>query len=369
METRTKKCDLIIAAGGTGGHLFPAQALSRTLLKEKPECQVTFIAAGLQTSPYFDRGSFPFLEVKSGTPYGKNPFKIAQNILNILRGTLKAYLYMKRVKPELVIGFGSFHSFPALLAARLLKVPIVLFESNAHPGRVNRFTSRWAQLALIQFSKAEEFLRCKCALVHFNRGLEEKIDPEAARRYFGLAPNHFTFVIIGGSQGALRLNQIVADAMAQLKSRGASFQLLHLVGKKSSPDLIASFYHQRGIKASVKEFEEKMNYLYSAADLAICRAGASTISELIEFELPSILIPFPYGSENHQYVNSRVISTEIQGGLTLDEKRLDGSLLERELLHLMNSSKEELQEMKKRLKAWKQKEKKEDLCSIILKLI
>lgn len=174
-----------------------------------------------------------------------------------------------------------------------------------------------------------------------------------AREYYKLDPNLLTILIFGGSQGAERLNQI-----ASLMAPKTPFQVLHFVGHEKNVSAIEENYKKRGIKGCVKPFEEKMHYAWKAADLAICRAGASTLSEILFYEVPAILVPYPYAADDHQKMNAKIF--EDGGGVTM--------ILEKELTPEKLSEcieKLSLTQMKHNLQNFKQKEKKENLSTII----
>lgn len=368
MENRENRLKLLIAAGGTGGHLFPAQALALELIQKHPNIQITFIGAGLKKNTYFKKDLFPFLDIQSGTPFAKDPLKILKALLKISKGVKRCLKFYKKQKPNLIVGFGSFHTFPALLAARVRRIPILIFESNALPGKVNRYCSKWAKVSAIQFSHASEYLKSKCICVQMPLlKREEEISKSQARSYFGLDAETLTFLIFGGSQGAQAINHYFCSALDSLVKKNLSFQVIHIVGNPERAEKLADVYEKRGIKASVKAFEEKMENAWSAADLSISRAGAATLAELIEFTVPSILIPYPFGTENHQLKNALFISDEIEGGVTLEEKELTVDGLVQKINEILSDDHERLKKMKNALKAFKEEENKEDLCSVVLK--
>ena len=276
--------------------------------------------------------------------------------------------FYKKQKPDLIVGFGSFHTFPALLAARVRRIPILIFESNALPGKVNRYCSKWAKVSAIQFSHASEYLKSKCICVQMPLlKRDEEISKSQARSYFGLDAETLTFLIFGGSQGAQAINHYFCSTLDSLVKKNLSFQVIHIVGNPERAEKLADVYQKRGIKASVKAFEEKMENAWSAADLSISRAGAATLAELIEFTVPSILIPYPFGTENHQLKNALFISDEIEGGVTLEEKELTVDGLAQKINEILSDDHERLKKMKNALKAFKEEENKEDLCSVVLK--
>lgn len=370
MEETESGLNIIIAAGGTGGHLFPAQALALELIQKHPDTQITFVGAGLKKNQYFKKDLFPFLDIQSGTPFKKHPIQILKALFEISKGLIRCLRFIGRKKPDLIVGFGSYHTFPAIYAAKLKSVPIVIFESNALPGRVNRFCSKWAKISAIQFSHASEYLKSKSICVQMPLlKREEEVSKEKARAYFGLEEERLTLLIFGGSQGAQQINRFICGALGPLIEKGIEFQVIHIVGDSHRAEKLKEIYKKHQIPASVKVFEEKMEYAWTAADLSISRAGAATLAELIEYAVPSILIPYPFGTENHQLKNAAFITDEIKGAITLEEKGLRGVLLADAIIKLLDNDQESLKDMEGALRSFKKEENKQDLCSVVLKTL
>ncbi|QVL58250.1 MAG: undecaprenyldiphospho-muramoylpentapeptide beta-N-acetylglucosaminyltransferase [Simkaniaceae bacterium] len=370
MDETGRGLNIIIAAGGTGGHLFPAQALALELIQKHPDIRITFIGAGLKKNPYFKKDLFPFVDIQSGTPFRKQPLHIIKALLKISQGIANCFKFMGKKKPDLIVGFGSYHTFPAIYAAKLKKIPIIIFESNALPGRVNRFCSKWAKVSAIQFSHASEYLKSKSVCVQMPLlKKEEGVSKKEARAYFGLEEEKLTFLIFGGSQGAQSINRFICGALEPLIQNGIQFQVIHIVGNPERAGKLEEVYKKNQISASVKVFEEKMEYAWAAADLNISRAGSATLAELIEFTVPSILIPYPFGTENHQSKNAAFVTDEIKGAVTLEEKGLRGVILAEAIMRLLDNDREILKEMKGALRSFKEEENKQDLCSVVLKTL
>ncbi len=369
MEKDVRDLKVIIAAGGTGGHLFPAQALALELIQH-PNIHITFVGAGLKENTYFKKDLFPFLDIQSGPPFQKDPIQVLKALISISKGLTRCLKFIGKKKPDLIVGFGSYHTFPAIYAAKLKKVPIIIFESNAFPGRVNRYCSKWAKVSAIQFSHAAEYLKSKSVCVQMPLLKKEKgMTKKKARAYFGLHEEKLTLLIFGGSQGAQAINRFCCGALEALISQGMDLQVIHIVGDPSRAEKLREIYKKQDILFSVKVFEEKMEYAWAAADLSISRAGAATLAELIEFTVPSILIPYPFGTENHQLKNAAFVTDEIKGAITLEEKGLCGVILADAIIDLLDSSREKLKKMKSALQTYKEEENREDLCGIVLKTL
>jgi UDP-N-acetylglucosamine--N-acetylmuramyl-(pentapeptide) pyrophosphoryl-undecaprenol N-acetylglucosamine transferase len=352
---------ILIATGGTGGHIFPAQALATELLEKNYE--LLFAGGGLKSNRYFNRARFPYSQVASATPLKGNPFK---SLFRIGKGIKQSLKLIDRFKPDMVVGFGSFYSFPVLAAARWRKIPIILFEPNAIPGKVNRLVSKWALLSAVQFSEAGHQLSGTIIEVKMPVGERKHLDAGVARDYFYLDHESFTFLVFGGSQGAESINRLFSETILKVIAP-AAFQVIHITGKTDSAEIIRRQYEAAGIRACVKAFEERMDLAWSAADAVMGRSGAASIAELIKFEVPGILVPFPKAADDHQTKNALFIEKEVGGAITCPESSLTSELLKPLLEKLMLPA--ELQKMKSAISSFKQDHRKKDLSSVICDII
>lgn len=304
------KAKVIIAAGGTGGHMFPAQALARDL--EKKGIEVLFIGAKLSTNKYFHKHLFSHREITSSSFSFRTATGLIKPFINLCRGVMESLRELKRFHPDLIVGFGSFHSAPVLFAAFLKRCPFFLFESNAWPGKVNRLFSPLARLNAVQFSQTLKNLKGKCCIANVPQwhSLATEIpSKEMALSEYGLSQDTPTVLVFGGSQGARSINNAALDLMKVVSDCGKKLQIIHLVGDLSSVAEFQAAYSAMGVIFCVKAFEDQMAKAWAAADFAICRAGAATIAELIRFQKPAILIPYPKAAENHQYLNAQMLHT------------------------------------------------------------
>lgn len=287
---------VLIAAGGSGGHLLPAQQLAE-LLQKNHAAQIVFAGYKLDKTPFFRRDSFRFHEVCSA-PIGRNPF----HFLRMMgRGFWSALEMIRKEKPDLVVGFGSYHTVPVLLAAALTGKKIVLYEANRIMGKVNRLFSPFAKAIAIQLPLQHK----KAVAVPLfpwiqNLDLPEK---DEARKAYGLESDRFTVLVFGGSQGASFLNETMPSALSK------DTQVIHLAGSEEAAATVRERYRAAGIRAAVKGYESNMALAYSVSDLAVCRSGAGTTAELIRHQLPAFLIPYPFAAEDHQTVNARYLES------------------------------------------------------------
>lgn len=332
--SRTRQPFIVIAVGGTAGHLYPAIALAKDLLKKNPKLSITFLGAELSKNYYFDKTLFPYKDIESATFSIKEVRKIPRACLSLLRGVIQSFAFFKKQKPDLVVGFGSFHSFPVLAAAYLKGISYILFESNAILGKVNRFFSKQAYLTTYQLfnlkeaSKRPSFVK---TIMPIPKDRLKKIPKEEAREKYGLNIETLTLLIFGGSQGAKSLNELFLKALSYLKTTEITFQVIHLVGFNMDIYEVEKCYKDHSITAIVKVYEPEMHYAYSAADLLISRSGAGTIVEQLYYRLPAIFIPYPYLADNHQSFNAAYVCETLKGGKLLEQKQLNPEKLAQEI--------------------------------------
>lgn len=279
---------ILIAAGGSGGHLFPAQAMASQL-----QSPVIIAGHNLSKSQFLQK-NYPFHDIAASPP--KNIFRF---IFSTLLGLFQSFHLFSKNKIDVVVGFGSFHTFPLLLAATILRKKIILFEANCSLGKVNRLFAPFAHKIAIQFPIKQKNGKTVFVPLLPWKMPAKQVSKEEALAYFGL-PSRFTILIFGGSQGASFFNEIVLP----------DIQVIHFTGKGK---------WEKRENGCVKEFEERMDLAYTAADIVICRSGASTVAELIRYAKPALLIPFPFSSEDHQRENAHFF-VKLGGGRLLDQK-------------------------------------------------
>ena len=239
------------------------------------------------------------------------------------------------------------------------------------PGRVNRLFSRYAAVSAVQFSKAIEKLKGKSVEVgvpFWEREGCQIVSKSEARAYFSLDADKLTFLVFGGSQGSAAVNRAFIKALKNLGEMKELFQVIHLTGSEAFTEEMKSFYQAEGIRACVKPFEEKMHHAWTSADLVVCRSGAATLSELLTFEVPGILIPFPTASEDHQRINAAFME-EVGGALHFTENQLQSpNILSDAILGLLDPKEQKLETMRQALKDFKKANQKKSLCSVICDL-
>lgn len=361
---------VILATGGTGGHLFPAQALAEQLLEADEKLELLFVGGGLSTNPYFDRSRFAFVEVSCGKIALKSPLALLKQSFHLLRGVGQSHKILREFAPDVVVGFGSYHAFPILLAARMHGIPIVLHEANAIPGKVNRFFSKSARVTGVHFPAAEDLFKGKTALspIPLRASYLSKMSKEAARQALELDPTKLTFLVFGGSQGAVALNSLASEAFAMLQEVLPPFQLLHMTGHASSTAFLTQFYVERGISAIVKDFEKEMHLGLYAADLIISRAGACSIAEQMQIGVPGILIPYPYAAEQHQDRNADSFVLEVKGGIKLIEKKTSAKQLAEAIEGLVSEDGKRLKQLAESIKTYQSSRPSVELIKLVIEV-
>lgn len=338
---------IVLSAGGTGGHLFPAQSLAESL----PEWEVLFIAGGLRSSRYFDREKFSFEEIASATFSLSKPMQALGGCSTIIQGVYQARKKLRKFRPRVVVGFGSFYTLPLLLAAALERIPIVLHEQNAILGKVNRLFAPFVHTTTITFPITRSHIkgrsRERAIEVIFPLRKRDEKSTEEIRKYFGLECSRKPILLIfGGSQGAAKLNSLFLESLSYLPP----LQVIHFTGNEERAQAAKREYQILGIPAYVKAFEPRIDLAMRIADFALTRAGAATIAELIAYDLPALLIPYPFASQNHQEKNGEHFVSTVKGGEMYKEQELNASLL----ATLIMTQLEHIEETKKNIVSYKQ---------------
>jgi UDP-N-acetylglucosamine--N-acetylmuramyl-(pentapeptide) pyrophosphoryl-undecaprenol N-acetylglucosamine transferase len=292
--------NIVIAAGGSGGHVIPAEALALNLIKEG--CEVVVLGHEVEQNPFFtSKQNLKKINIDASNFHLKN---LPHFILKSTVGFIKALKFLHKTKPHIVVGFGSYHSFPVLAAASVLKIPMALYEANTVMGKVIKLFSKKAKLIASPFSTgetAENFLQVK-PLNQVCIGSIDNLKNESLS-YFKCNPEKKTLLIMGGSQGSLFFNQKLIQKLLPILDQ-KKWQVIHLAGNKSDLKEIESSYNKYSIDVILKNYEKNMTLAYAASDLIISRSGASTLFEIAHVKKPAILVPYPYSSGDHQLLNA-----------------------------------------------------------------
>lgn len=310
----------MIAGGGTGGHLYPGIALAQELEK-KWQAEIMFIGTNygienrvLPKGPYrFEKIWMRGLQRKMSMANLMFPLRLAVSFV-------QSAVLFAQFRPNVVIGTGGYVSAPALLAGLVLRIPTVIQEQNSYPGLVNRVLGKWVEQLHLTYADSRRYFKRKHGVFVSGtpvRGDFNRIEKPAALRKFDLSTNKTTLLIFGGSQGARAINQVVLQSLESLMA-SADRQLLWAVGEpdwETVREALPAFPD----RICARPYIEDMAAAYAAADLAVCRAGATTLAEISLCGLPALLIPYPYATARHQVFNAK--SMEQAGAAVMIEQR------------------------------------------------
>jgi len=320
----------VIAAGGTGGHLFPGLAVGEVLLSRGHEVMLLISEKEIDALATQGRSEFRIEKVRGAGLQSKSPIALLKFVLKFREGLNQVKALYKDFQPDAVLGMGGFTSTAPILAGRSRKIPTFVHESNAIPGKANKINGKLVTRVLLGFEECARFFpagKCEVTGTPIRASLKDRLEKSAALSAFSLTPGRTTLLIMGGSQGAHGINQSVINALPSLTGR--SLQVIHLTGKQDEA-LVKQAYEKAGIPAYVAAFSHRMQEAYSAADFAIVRSGAASLTELSHFALPAILIPYPHAAEDHQTFNAKIFE---RGGAAalLQEREITGAILAEKL--------------------------------------
>lgn len=348
METINNKEVIIIAGGGTGGHLYPAIAIARSMLQQNHELEIHFIGTptGLETK-IIPKEGFPLHLIKVGKLNHKNGyFEKMMTLLRLPWALIKSFVLLIQLKPSLVLGVGGYASGPFVLSAAVLGFRTAIWEPNAYPGLTNRILARFVDNVYAVFKDAIRFFNKKVAKKIRLSGLPIRQEFEDFSRQFinsdvEKADGIFRVLVFGGSQGARAINNIVLQACTQNTDWLNGIELIHQTGsidyqRISQEYLKPSLVTLETSQIQCKEYLFEMEKYYSWADLVICRAGASTVAEIAACEKPAILIPLPSAADNHQQKNAESLVSENAGVMIL-QKDLTAETFIKKILELKNN--------------------------------
>jgi len=336
-DEKTQNMRLIVTGGGTGGHLFPGIALAQAMMQTFSGCEVLFIG----TERKVDKAAlanlgFATMTIKSRGIKGKGA---AAKIIALLlqpAALFAALRIMRKFKPDLVFGVGGYVTGPVILAARLLGIATCIHEQNSIPGLANKLLGRIAHRIFISLPGSENYFPAGKTVLSGNP-VRSAIIKTAKQGRPPKQQGHPTLLVLGGSQGAHRLNSLMLEAAAKCLVRlTPQPDIIHQTGETDEIQ-VREKYAELGITASVQAFFRDMAEIYSQADLVVSRAGATTIAELAVCRLPVILVPYPFAADNHQEYNARYL-VNAGGGLMFKQSELDGEKLGLEIKRLLKDT-------------------------------
>ena len=325
-----KRVRVVIAGGGTGGHLYPGIAVARELLRRSPESVVTFAgtARGIE-SRVVPREGFGLDLLRSAGLKGASMAAMIRSVALVPVGMVDAWRIISRRSPDVVIGVGGYSSGPVVAMAALRGIPTLLLEQNAVPGMTNRLLGHVVKAAAVTFdSTATHFGRR--AFVAGNPVRPEFFAHGSVRAERPAGPPRI--LIFGGSQGAHAINVAMVEAAPRLAASPGRMAVTHQTGERDL-ELVRDGYRRAGLEARVESFLFTMDREMTAADLIVCRAGATTIAELTAAGRPAVFVPLPTAADDHQRRNAEVL-VAAGAAEVIEQKDLTGERLAERILGL-----------------------------------
>lgn len=354
---------LLIVGGGTGGHLFPAVAVAEAWEDHGPDYRVTFVVTRrpLDARVMQDQG-YPYRVLEVEGLKGKGLTGIWRSLTLLPKAFGEAWRILEETKPQVVLGVGGYVTGPLVLAAWWKGIPCAVQEQNAIPGLTNRLLGRVVDRVFLAFPDRQQYFSPKKVRLTGN-----PIRKELFREYREEEDRSrpFTLLILGGSQGAHRINQVVIEALEGLRDLKEEIFFIHQTGE-SDEEEVARAYRETGIPHRVQAFIADMAQVYAKARMIVARAGAMTVSEITALGKPSLLVPFPYAANNHQEHNARFL-VEAGAAEMVREGDFTPSLL-RERIRSWLDQPERLAEMGKRAVALGKREAAEEIVAECLRL-
>jgi UDP-N-acetylglucosamine--N-acetylmuramyl-(pentapeptide) pyrophosphoryl-undecaprenol N-acetylglucosamine transferase len=306
---------ILISGGGTGGHIFPAIAIADALRNTVPDCDILFVGAlGKMEMEKVPQAGYPIKGLRISAFQRILSLKNLSFPLKVVFSMVKAYKIITSFKPDVVVGVGGFASGPTLKVAVNRRIPVVIQEQNSYPGITNRLLAKHAEKICVAYDGMEKWFPAGKILKTGNPVRENVINiqnkKDEAFRYFELESGKPVVLIVGGSQGALSINQALSYNLKDLEQCGVQmiWQTGKLFANKAKSAIQEKIANPRDKDFHVYEFITRMDLAYAAADLVISRAGAIAISELSAVQKPSILIPYPAAAEDHQAKNAKALA-------------------------------------------------------------
>lgn len=329
---------IILSGGGTGGHIYPALAIAREIRNRVPAAQILYVGSkeGMENN-IVPREGLDFKSVDISGIDRSSMLKASKSLVKFPRSFFQAWDIIKEFKPDVVVGTGGYVSFPVVLAATFFACKTIIHEQNAVPGLANRNLAKRVDYTLLTFEEAKTYLDAKRIILTGLPVRKEilEVNREQARRNLELQEGRFTLIAFGGSRGARSINKAILEFLDI--SKNEDMQLIWISGNLDYNDIEKELNELKLSKwksrLKMLPFMYNIEEALAISDLAVCRAGASTLSELAILGLPAILIPYPYAADNHQEKNARALMGKNAVDMVIDEF-LDGDTLYKKIQNL-----------------------------------
>jgi len=352
-----KEKRVIMCGGGTGGHIYPALAIGRKLKERDSSLSLTFVGTSRAVEKnILERQGLEYIPLKIKGLKGKG-LKSLVSLAILPFSFIRSLAILLRIKPSLVIGVGGYSSGPVVLLASWLKIPTLILEQNVYPGLTNRLLIPWIKKAVVSF---------KDSLAYF-KGKGIFIGNPVREEFYSIPPKEtddkLTVLIFGGSQGSHFLNKGIVDSLDLLKEKKGKLRIFHQTGERDYEWVKNSYANHNINNVEVAPFFFNMADYFKKSDIIICRAGATTIAELIASQKASLLVPFSKASDNHQVLNARELE-KIGGAEVLLEEEFNPETFTRKIFSYL-TDKKKIKYMEKMLSSLKKtgvSDKIADLC-------
>jgi len=322
---------MLIAGGGTGGHVFPGIALAEEVVTRHPDNDVVFVgtARGLEARVVPAAG-FPIELIEVKGLKGMGPLTTLANLLLLPRALFQSLRILRKWAPDMVVGVGGYASGPVALAAWLLRIPTAVQEQNAAAGFTNRILGLFVRAVFTAFPEAGRYFARRKVYQLGNPIRRELFDNYV---HPWKAHDKLRLLVFGGSQGAHALNMRVIEALPHLADLREQLEVVHQTGARDR-EAVEKGYRAVGFAPDVRDFITDMSDAYARSELVVCRAGATTLAELTVCKKASILVPFPFAADNHQVMNARSLA-QAGAAVMIEERELTGELLAREIRSIL----------------------------------
>ncbi|MBQ9313835.1 MAG: undecaprenyldiphospho-muramoylpentapeptide beta-N-acetylglucosaminyltransferase [Clostridia bacterium] len=323
---------ILIAAGGTGGHINPGIAIGK-MLSAKGN-QVKFVGTNIgMEKDLVPKAGFELEMVHSEGLHRGLSLKNIKTMMTLNQGVVDCKALIKKEKPDLVIGTGGYVTAPLMIAGLKLKVPTMIHESNALPGKTTIWLSKSVDVVALGFEDAKRHIpNAKNAVFTGNpTSMNIAISKDEMKKKLGI--NGKLLLVFGGSQGAKKINDTMVELINDNKLTG--YEVIYATGN-SNYDEVVSNVKIKNKNIKIEKYIYNMNEVMKAADLVVCRSGALTVTEIAIVGVPSILIPFPYAAENHQFYNAKTLE-DVGAGIVIEEKNLTKDILEEKINEVMKN--------------------------------
>lgn len=324
---------VILSGGGTGGHIYPALTIADNIKKIAPDTEIIFVGTeqGLEKD-IVPRYGYPLKFIEVAGFKRSLSFDTIRSACKLLSGLMDAYRIVKEEKPDLVIGTGGYVCGPIVFMAAAKGIPSCIQEQNAMPGVTNKILSKFVKKVFLGYKEAGKYFKGSAELVYTGNPIRSEIlanKKADALVELGLDPKKKTILVSGGSRGAQSINKAMQEVELALSDR-SEVQILHATGEANYEKYMAELEKKGklGKNITVKPYLHNMPVALAAADLAIFRAGAIGLAELMAKGVPSVLVPYPYATANHQEYNARAVETQGAAQVIIDKELTGEKLLE-----------------------------------------